>query len=80
MNQGYVKVIFRKKLVCQLLQQLEPGSRTYKLSILDNLHFLTSVWETMDSSITVNRQQQKVDFGSYIANDQNPQEDTDSSA
>jgi hypothetical protein len=82
MDQGIIKVInqwFRKKLVCQLLQQLKPGFCNYKLSILDALHFLTSVWEALDFSIIASCFK-KAGFGSDITEGKNLQEDIYSSA
>lgn len=50
MDQGIIKVLkqmFRKRLVCRIIQRMKPGCQPHKLNILDAMHLLAASWDSI---------------------------------
>ncbi|KAJ8889293.1 hypothetical protein PR048_008791 [Dryococelus australis] len=57
MDQGIIKVLkqmFRKCLVCRIIQRMKPGFKPHKLCVLDAMHLLAASWNFTESTTITN--------------------------
>ncbi|KAJ8893999.1 hypothetical protein PR048_006607 [Dryococelus australis] len=57
MDQGIIKMLkqmFRKLLVCRIIQRMKPGCKPHKLKVLDAMHLLAASWNSIKSTTITN--------------------------